>query len=108
MTTTKLMLIAGALLLAATPALAQQRPRCGPRADVLKQLSSTYREAPVAVGIGSNGRLLEVVASVDGATWTVLVTSTDGISCMMMSGETWELALPQTQHVMQSPDDMYH
>lgn len=69
--------------------------RCGPRTEMLKQLSSLYREQPVALGIADTGTLLEVVAANDGATWTVMVTRSDGTSCVIMTGESWQGDLHQ-------------
>ena len=76
-------------------ARAQTASNCGPRADLLKQLSSKYRESPVAIGVADNGSLLEVLASTDGATWTALVSRANGYSCVVMSGEDWQSHAPQ-------------
>jgi hypothetical protein len=84
--------VAGLSVVPAVESNAQTATRCGPRTEVLKALSSQYKEAPVAVGVASNGRLLEVLSAKDGSTWTALVTSTDGTSCMVMSGESWQSA----------------
>ena len=48
---------------------------CAARADVLKRLAKQYHEAPVAVGFVNAGALMEVLASEDGTTWTILVDS---------------------------------
>lgn len=78
-------------------AAAQSPSRCGPRAEMLKQLSAQYKEVPVAMGLADNGGgVLEVLASHDGATWTALVTRTTGVSCLVMSGENWQTTPPQT------------
>ena len=74
---------------------AQTASNCGPRADLLKQLSSKCRESPVAIGVADNGSLLEVLASTDGATWTALVSRANGYSCVVMSGEDWQSRAPQ-------------
>jgi hypothetical protein len=80
----------------ATGAQAQVSGSCGPRAEVLKQLSAKYHETPVAIGVASSGAsVLEVVASSDGATWTALVTRANGMSCVVMSGEGWQTHTPQ-------------
>ncbi len=71
----------------ALPATAQTM--CGERNKFLKHLSSGYSEAPVAMGLVSNGSILEVLASKDG-TWTVIVTRPDGMSCVVAAGEAWE------------------
>ena len=48
---------------AATPSLAQGT--CVPRADLARVLSQQHSEAPVALGLASNGNLVEVFASKD-------------------------------------------
>lgn len=83
-----------AMSLAPLTVRAQAPAACAPRADVLKQLSSKYRENPIAVGVAENGALLEVLASSDGATWTALVTRANGVSCVVMSGEAWQNRAP--------------
>ena len=69
------------------PAAAQQI--CGPRAEMLAKLSQ-YAESPVAVGLDRAGRLLEVLATPTGSTWTIIVTSANGTSCLVMNGESWQ------------------
>ena len=73
----------------AFPALAEQAGPCVEHADFLDHLSSAYKEAPVAMGVTSNGHMLEVVASESG-TWTIIVTAPSGITCGLVAGESWE------------------
>lgn len=75
-------------VIAALPASAQAV--CGKRADLLSQLAGRWSEAPVAMGLKDDGSMLEVVASADGSTWTVLVTHPSGASCVVATGERWE------------------
>lgn len=67
---------------------------CSTRAEVLKQLSSKYEESPVAMGLASNGGLIEVLASKKGNSWTIIMTMPNGMACMVAAGQNWE-ALPQ-------------
>jgi len=53
-------------------------------------MGGKYRESPVAVGLASNGKLLEVLTSEDGSTWTILLTSPNGISCLFAAGSSWQ------------------
>jgi len=62
---------------------------CAPRADVLETLRNRYGEAIVAGGVTTKGVLLEVVASNDGGTWTLIATSPAGVSCLVAAGEGW-------------------
>ncbi len=71
------------------PAPAQGAPGCAPRAEALAHLAKQYRERRIAVGVSDGGGLVEVLASPDGATWTILVTAPNGISCVAAAGEGW-------------------
>ena len=68
--------------------------RCDLRGRLLAQLAERYRETPIALGVDSRGRLIEVLASPDGSTWTIVVTSPQGHSCMVTAGEGWR-AVPR-------------
>jgi hypothetical protein len=80
-------------------AAAKAEPACGHHADVLKQLSERYKEAPVALGLASNGNLLEVFSSDSGSTWTIIVTSPNGTSCLVAAGQDWQPAKPVAKAV---------
>ncbi len=78
------------LLVIAMPAAAQML--CKERSEVLAQLSTGYKETPTAMGLASNGALIEVLTSSDnGSTWTMLITQPNGISCVMATGESWQV-----------------
>lgn len=69
-------------------------PQCAPRADVVAGLACNYGETPVAMGIASNGHMVEVFASPKG-TWTFVGTDPlTGITCLMASGDAFH-AIPQ-------------
>lgn len=77
----------------AAPVLAQgnqQQRACSSRADLLKRLAQVYSEDPVALGIATNGGMLEVLSTKNGSTWTIIITMPDGRSCMFASGESWQ------------------
>ncbi len=48
-------------------------------------------ESQVAIGIANNGRLVEVFSAGDGSTWTIVMTTPQGKSCVVASGEDWYL-----------------
>ncbi len=82
---------AAALFLAATTsAKAQTRPNCGPRDAVIKKLADRYGETRQSVGIGSNNSMVEMFASDDTGSWTILVTMPTGLSCLVASGQAFE------------------
>jgi hypothetical protein len=74
----------------AAPAASTQQMLCNKRSEVMKNLSANYKEAPTALGMASSGGVLEVMTSKDGKTWTVLLTKTDGTSCLVAMGNSWE------------------
>lgn len=76
----------------ATPARAESI--CGERSRFLEQLHQQYGENPTAVGLVSNGTVLEVLTSTKGS-WTILVTQPSGVTCLVASGDAWEALPPQ-------------
>ena len=73
-------LVSGA---AATPSA------CAPRAAILERLAAKYGEVPIAAGVTDRALLIEVLASGDGASWTIIATSPAGASCLIAAGEGW-------------------
>ena len=59
------------------------------RTEVVKSLSETHGETTVAMGLASNGGVLELFTSADGSTWTIIVTMPDGKSRIVGEGEAW-------------------
>lgn len=86
----KKFLLASALALAfISPAFAQTRA-CAPRDQVVERLADRYGETLQSMGMHANNSLLEVYASESTGTWTILVTSPDGIACLIAAGKMWE------------------
>ena len=83
--------ILGALLIGwgAFPSSAQAQMFCGERGAIVASLEKTYSEAPVSMGLGSNGAIIEILASPSG-TFTIILTRPNGLSCVMAAGENWE------------------
>ena len=82
---------AAALYLAtSTQAAAQSQRNCGPREAVVERLASAYGETRQSVGIGSNNAMVEVYASDETGSWTILVTMPAGVSCPVASGQSFE------------------
>lgn len=79
---------AGSVLAQSPPA--GMRMPCHDATEVAKQLSNKYAEAPVAFGLQSNGNLLQVYASTEKGTWTVVSTTPAGLSCIVAAGRSWE------------------
>jgi hypothetical protein len=64
----------------------QQSVACAPRDDIVRMLARRYGEHPVAVGVIDGTTLVELFARDDGASWTLMVTSTSGLSCITLEG----------------------
>lgn len=69
---------------------AQAQPACLPHAQLVDLLDGRYSEQRIAVGLESNGRLFEVFATDDGSTWTMVVTTPNGASCVVAAGLEWQ------------------
>ena len=62
---------------------------CVQRGELANHLGKSYAEQPVAIGLASNGHLMEVFSSREGDTWTLIFTMPNGVSCVAASGESW-------------------
>ena len=78
-----------ATTLAATQVEAQSR-NCGPRDAVVTHLAEKYSEARVMMGLASNNMVLEVYASGETGTWTVVVNRPGGAACIVASGQHYQ------------------
>ncbi len=68
---------------------AQAASVCGKRDDFIKALTDKFQEQSKAMGIAGQKNLLEVFTSNKG-TWTVLMTTPSGTSCIIAAGNSWE------------------
>ena len=78
---------------ASYPALissASAQAQCGPREQIVKSLGDNFKEAPIGVGVTQPGQVLELFASSSG-TWTMVVTTPNGTSCLIAAGENWDM-----------------
>lgn len=73
-----------------TQASAQSQRNCGQRTAVVERLAQQYGETRQSVGIGSNNSMVEVYASDETGSWTILVTMPSGLSCLVASGQSFE------------------
>ena len=77
---------------------AYAQPQCDQRDSVLETLRTKYQEEIVALGVTHNGGLVEVLSKADGSTWSIIVTTPQGMSCLVAAGDGWRItpAQPQT------------
>ena len=79
-----------ALLLFASSALAF----CLPRERMEARLAERHQERRTAGGV-AGGNLVELYMTVDGSTWTIVVTNPNRISCLLADGEGWRWRGPK-------------
>ena len=79
------------LLLAAfsTSPTASAAPQCGRRDPMVASLARIYGEHLVETGLSHAGVAVEVFATADGATFTILRSWPNGVSCVLDHGENW-------------------
>lgn len=82
----KLIILSGVLVV--TAGAAQASP-CWPRAQLVDNLQKGYAEQLAGRGLRGETNLFEVFTSADGATWTILQTFPNGMSCVVASGNHW-------------------
>lgn len=76
--------------IAAKPAASQEAlTMWNDRNVVVEALANTYSEAPRALGITSEGAVLELFTAGEGETWTITVTLPNGKSRVIATGEHW-------------------
>ncbi len=66
---------------------------CGDRTKLLKALSEKYKESPRALGLSSSGKAIFEVFTSKTGTWTIVMTTTTGVTCIMAAGHSWEETL---------------
>ena len=78
-----------AALVTFSPLAGEAQFACASRTEIVDQLAQRFKEASEANGITHDGMLLEVFVS-ETRSWTILVTSPKGVSCIAATGEGWE------------------
>ncbi len=63
---------------------------CAKRSEVVAELSNKYGESLQNRGLIPNGHMLETYAHQQMGTWTILITTPEGTSCMIASGSAYE------------------
>ncbi len=82
--------VVGVLALILSEAADAAPATCGQRADVLARLARQFNEVPAAIGLDNSGSLIEVLTTDDGATWSIVITTPRGVSCVVATGESWQ------------------
>jgi hypothetical protein len=64
---------------------------CASHGDVRSILSDRHQETAKGVGLLSDSKILEIYTSEDGS-FSIVVTTADGNTCVVAVGEAWEFA----------------
>ncbi|WP_342076660.1 hypothetical protein [Yoonia sp. SS1-5] len=86
----------GAMMLAANHANAQTH-NCAAHAAVVERLADRYGESRQSIGLGSDNSVVEVFASSETGSWTIVVTRPGGPTCLVAAGQNFQMvaeALP--------------
>ena len=78
-----------AALILVTQAQAQTL-QCGPRDTVLALLADRHGETRRSMGMAANNMVMEVFASAASQSWTITVTTPQGQTCLVASGQGFE------------------
>jgi len=70
------------------------RQTCGPRQQITANLQKKFGETKQAVGLASARQAFELWSSNKTGSWTMLMTNTNGVSCVVASGKSWHSAIP--------------
>lgn len=85
----KALVLAAAVSACAAPAFAQN---CAPRAVAVESLEDRYGEQQQSRGMRGDGRaIVETWANLETGSWTLLVTRPDGVSCVVASGQAFQV-----------------
>lgn len=63
---------------------------CGDHTEITSRLGKTYGESRAGLGLLDDGRMVEIFTSRRG-TWSMLVTAPGGVTCLVASGEAWQI-----------------
>ncbi len=69
-------------------AVAAQGAPCVERSEARERLAGKFGETPVFRGITATGKMFEVFANLTTGTFTVMLTSPQGMACYVDSGES--------------------
>ena len=83
------LVLATITIASATPSFSGQRA-CGARDAIVERLGEKYGEQPTGAGLSHSNSILEIFASEKTGTWTILMTTASGQTCLIAAGEYWD------------------
>ena len=82
-------LVLSLALAAGLGSIAHGAPQCNERDNVHDMLGKKYGETTTAIGVTNTGGLVEVLTDPKDSSWTIIVTTPQGMSCLVAAGEGW-------------------
>lgn len=73
---------------------AQAGRNCGNRDKIVDRLLNHYGEVRTGAGLTPNNGMMEVYASDEKGTWTIIITTPSGMSCLIAAGQDWQVGPP--------------
>lgn len=67
-----------------------QSANCGPHDRVVAGLAVGYGETRVSIALGANNAVVETFVSAQTGTWTITVTTPNGTTCLVASGQSYQ------------------
>ncbi len=68
----------------------QSGENCAAYEIVIAQLADKYGERRQSIGLSGSGQVVEMFASPETGSWTIIVTRPSGISCLIAAGQNFE------------------
>ena len=76
------------------PVAATAQQQCADRNVVTERLTANYGESFAGGGLRNSESIFEVWMSEESGTWTIIMTTPNGLSCVMAAGTDWRSTLP--------------
>lgn len=64
---------------------------CADHNSMMSYLQDKFAEVPVSLGLQADGKLLQVFASEQSGSWSIVATTPGGVSCIVAVGEAWQM-----------------
>ncbi len=83
-------LLMAASVAAVLPLSVKAQTLCTDHDSIVERLTTTYGESRQSIALGSNNTIVETFASLDTGTWTIVVTTPGGPSCLVAAGQAYQ------------------
>lgn len=77
---------------------------CGPREEIVTYLADKYQEVRRGAGLSSATRVVELWSSAQTGSFSILLSYSNGIACVLATGSNWSDAAPFDAAVVPDSD----